>query len=49
MRHLWDMWDHSIVGATRWRIHKQLVEREIFHVCAFENELRYIIVSPSFG
>jgi len=49
MKHLWDMWDHNIVGATKRRIHKQLVEREIFHVCAFENELKYIIVSPSFG
>ncbi len=36
MRHPWDMWDHSIVGRTRWKIHEQLGEREIFHVCALK-------------
>jgi hypothetical protein len=47
MRHPWDMWDHSIVGCTRWKIHEQLGERENFHVYALrknEIELKYITV-----
>ncbi len=51
IRHPWDMWDHSIVGHTKWKIHEQLGERENFHVCAvkfFENELKYITICTSF-
>jgi hypothetical protein len=45
------MWDHNIVGHTRWKIHEQLGEREIVHVCALkkiENELKYITACTSF-
>jgi hypothetical protein len=49
MRHLWDMWDHNIVGPSRWKIHEQFGERENFHVSEVKNELKYIIVCISFG
>jgi hypothetical protein len=47
--HLWDMWDHNMVGPNRRRIHEQLGERKKLHGCAFENESTYIIVCTSFG